>query len=133
MSAFNFQLAEPPSDDRRRELWLQHAAAFILFENIRNRALVKIDQNASAETRRVAEKAIDDAMYGLMMLIDGVIGGLRNSDYEVEVRVLARLKKTKNNDAPIQELDLRDSDGFCLGFHDSKEGAFGHSIIVGAP
>ena len=33
MSTSDFELATPPTGVRQRELWLQHAAGFILFEH----------------------------------------------------------------------------------------------------
>jgi hypothetical protein len=131
MCAQDYQLSEPPTVDRRRELWLQHVAGFILFENVRKYALNEIDPKASVDARDAAEKAIDDAMYGLMMLVDGVTGGPRNANHVVELRFVARLlRDDRKSDAIVHEIDLRDSDGFCMGFHGWKEGDFGDEPIV---
>lgn len=45
MSTDEHELAPPPADSRARELWLQHAAAFILFEDVRLYALARVDPN----------------------------------------------------------------------------------------
>lgn len=129
MSTDHYELAAAPLDPRRRELWLQHAAGFILFENVRKQALGEIDQNASAEARRAAEKAIDDCMYRLMMLVDGVTSGLSNRDHEIELRMVTRLV-CANDDKTAQELDLREGDGACMGFHGWKQGDFGVDPIA---
>ena len=129
MSTDNYELAEIPTDTERRELWLQHAAGSILFENVRRYALGEIDPSASAEVRRAAEKAVDDCMYGLMMLIDGVTGGLCNSEYEVALSMVTRLV-AREGDKIVQELDLRDGDGVCMGFHGWKEGDFGEDAVA---
>ena len=43
MATFEFNLSEPPSDSRQRELWLQHAIGFVLFQDVRNYALQQVD------------------------------------------------------------------------------------------
>ncbi|MEZ5970358.1 MAG: hypothetical protein R3C31_00945 [Hyphomonadaceae bacterium] len=130
MSTYDFELVNPPANERRRELWLQHAAGFILFEYVRKRALSEIAESASAEARSAAEKAIDDCMYALMRLIDGNSGALMNADFEVDLRMIVRLASAQAPDAPIQQLDLRDGDGFCMGFHYWKEGDFGDDPVA---
>lgn len=133
MGTANFELTNPPADSRRRELWLQHAAGFILFENVRKQALDEIGEGVSAEARAVAEKAVDECMYRLMMLIEGVSGGLRNSRYEVDLRMVAQLVRTES-DAVEEALDLREGDGVCMGFHGWKQGDFGDDpVAIPAP
>ena len=91
MSTSGFVLGLPPSSQRRRELWLQHAAGFILFEDVRNYAIERLDRALDATARAAALKAIDDAVYGLMMVIDGVSGGLGNAEHLCDVRHTADL------------------------------------------
>ncbi len=52
----------------------------ILFEDVRAYALEQIDPKLPPDVRAAAEKSIDDAVYGLMMVIDGVNGFLRNAN-----------------------------------------------------
>lgn len=131
MSTADYELAPPPLEDRRLELWLQHFAGFILFENIRNYALAKVDPNANAEVRGAAAKAIDNALYGLMMQIDGVYGGFANPDFSVDLRVVAVLSRlNKPQREIISTLDLADGDGFCMGFHGWREGDFGDDPVA---
>lgn len=127
-------LASPPTETHRRDLWLQHAAGMILFKNVREYALGEIKKTTSRAEREAAEQAIDDALYGLMMTIDGVSGGLRNSEYEVDVSAIVRLtRRSPDGDIVVRELDLRNGDGFCMGFHGWKEGDFGEDPIVVPP
>jgi len=37
-----YTLTNPPAEERRRELWLQHAAGFILFQDMRKYAIDQI-------------------------------------------------------------------------------------------
>lgn len=64
-----------------------------------------------------------------MMLIDGVTGGLRNPEYEVALSMVTRLV-AREGDRTVQELDLKDGDGVCMGFHGWKEGDFGRDPVA---
>jgi len=74
MSTNDSELAPPPTEPRRRELWLQQAAGFILFEDARSYVRDRIEPGLDGPARQAAERAIDDAFYGLMMIVDGVTG-----------------------------------------------------------
>ena len=132
MATWQYELVDPPSDERSRELWLQHAAGFIFFEDVRRSAVEGIDPGLSAEARSAAQKGIDDAVAGLMQVIDGVTGVLSNSKYAVEIKFIARLltRAASYDDPPLLELDLFDGDGMCMGYHGWLEGDFGADPIA---
>jgi hypothetical protein len=127
MSAFEFSLEDVPPDPRELELWLQHASGFIFLEDVRNYALGRLDPASGRETRAVVVKAVNDALYGLMMVIDGVSGVLRREETKVELSVTARLVHGAEVTA---ELNLRDGDGMCMGYHGWLEGDFGTDPIA---
>jgi len=132
MSASEQQLADQPSTERRRELWLQHAAGFVLFRDVRGYAISRIDPGLSPECRAAALKGIDDALYGLMMLIDGVTGGLQNDDVAVNLKVAVQLLRrapSAEGDL-IAEIDLFHGDGMCMGYHGWLKGDFGDDPVV---
>lgn len=83
--------------------------------------------------RKAAEKAIDDALYGLMMVIDGVSGRLTNDEHQVTLGFSAKLESAPYA-APSEPtvLDLFDSDGMCMGFHQWREGDFGPDAVIRA-
>src|SRR5574340_1194677 len=91
MASWQLRLQPPPKEPRAFELWLQHAAGRILIEDVRAYAQENINSGLSEEARAAAEKGIDDALYGLMMVIDGVSGTLANETQHVELSVQARL------------------------------------------
>jgi hypothetical protein len=124
MATSDFQLSKPPTDSRQRELWLQHAIGFILFQDVREYALQQVDPLLSDESKVAATKAIDDAMYGMMMVFDGVTGALTNDAMRVNVRVVAELVDTQTDDV-IDSLDLMDGDGMCMGYHGWIDNEFG--------
>jgi hypothetical protein len=129
MSTSDFVLAPPPTSERRRELWIQHTVGFILFEDVRGWAMQRLDPNLDATAKAAALQAINDTVYGLMMVIDGVSGGLRNSEYSVHLQTKACLKRT-GSDGVTYSLDLNDGDGFCMAYHGWLEGDFGDDPVL---
>jgi hypothetical protein len=126
MATWQYQLIEPPAEDRARELWLQHAAGFIVFEDVRRYAMDRIDPALKGEARAAVQKGIDDAVYGLMMIIDGVTGGISNATHNVYIDFIARLEsKGEPAIGAKSEIHLRRGDGMCMGYHGWLEGDFG--------
>ena len=97
MATFNLKLEEHPTEARSRELWLQHAAGLIVFEDVRQYAIDQIDKTLADEVRAEIIKGIDNAVYGLMMIFDGVSGHLRGSEHSVKLET--RVVLSKNNES----------------------------------
>lgn len=123
-----FVLADAPEEGRSRELWLQHLAGFILWEEVRGYALSKIAPDLSEEAKAAAVKAVDDALYGLMMVVDGVTGGLKNTHAVASLDLVVRYEANGHTEA----FDLAHGDGMCMGYHFWKAGNFGE-IPVATP
>ena len=117
MATWEHELGEPPTELRARELWLQHAAGFILFQDVRQYAVERIDPALSDDVRAAVQKGIDDAVYGLMMVIEGVTGGLSKASRTVYIDFIARLAaRDESGDGDVlSEIDLRRGDGICMG------------------
>jgi hypothetical protein len=47
----HYTLTNPPIAERARELWLQHAAGFIIFENIKKYAIDQISGDTDHKTK----------------------------------------------------------------------------------
>ena len=122
-------LATIPSDPRGRELWLQHLAGFILFQDVRDYAREQIPKDATPAQQRAAEEAIDNTLYGLMMVADGVTGQVVNEQHGVRVRLRVELVERESKRI-VESLDLFDGDGACMGFHGWLEGDFGDKPIL---
>jgi hypothetical protein len=129
MSTSDFILGPLPTSERRRELWIQHAVGFILFEDVRGLAIRRLDANLDATARAAALKAIDDTVSGMMMVIDGVSGGLRNSEYVVHLQTKACLTRIASGNVTYS-LDLSKGDGFCMGYAGWLEGDFGKDPVA---
>lgn len=127
MATHKHELTSPPKDPRARELWIQHAAGFILFQDSRAYAIERIDPRLDAKARAAVVKGIDDALYGLMMIVDGVSGQLKNDSEQVSLALLVRhtRRSSSGDSAILNELDLQDGDGMCMGIHGWREGDFG--------
>ncbi len=130
--AMNYSLTQPPEDERARELWMQHAVGFIVFQDMRAYAIQRIPSDIDDTTKEKIIQGIDDTLYGLMMIMDGVSGSLHNEEYSLRIDtniILAKPNERKN----ITQLNTVDGDGMCMGFHGWKEGDFGEdAIVVGA-
>ena len=122
-------LAQPPVGERELELWLQHAAGLIVFQDIRDYAIEQMDDSLSGESRLAALKAIDDAVYGLMMIIDGETGTLQSETHQVRLNVSVLLTDLETEEISA-EVNLLEGDGMCMGFHGWKDGDFGSDAIV---
>lgn len=130
MATWEHELDAAPTESRARELWLQHAAGFIIFEDIRRYAMEKIDPALTGEARAAVQKGIDDAVYGLMMVIDGVSGGLSNANHSIHIDFIVRLASGGDAEKVESEVDLRRGDGMCMGYHGWLEGDFGKNPVV---
>lgn len=132
MGAHEYELLDPPTEPRARELWLQHAAGFIFFEDVRRYATERIDPALPEEAKAAVQKGIDDAVYGLMMVIEGVSGWLSNTEHRVMIDFIARLvERTELREEPVlSEIDLRKGDGMCMGYHGWIKGDFGRDPVA---
>ena len=97
---------------------------FILFQDVRDYALQQMDASLKDDEKAAAIKAINDAVYGLMMVLDGVTGSLSNESRRVNLRVLAELVDIETDEV-VEALDLMDGDGMCMGYHGWIENDFG--------
>jgi hypothetical protein len=122
MASTDFALTGVPTDPRRLELWLQHAAGFILFEDVSHYALARLDPTLDDSTKSIVTRAVNDAVYGLMMVLDGVSGSLRNDEHAVDLTMTVRLRR---GDTVITEMDLQEGDGMCMGYYGWVAGDFG--------
>ncbi|GGA82123.1 hypothetical protein [Puia dinghuensis] len=94
---------------------------------MRKYAIDRIPANTDDNTKELITNGIDDAVYGLMMILDGVTGGLQNDQYAVSMESIIKLKR---NGETIQEINTFDGDGMCMGFHGWKENDFGDNELT---
>ena len=95
----------------------------------RERALRKLPAHLSDEARAAALQAVDDAIYGLTQLLDGVSDPLANDEHYVALRTTVELRRS-SDDAVLHAVNLQDGDGMCMGFHGWMEGDFGEQPLT---
>jgi hypothetical protein len=126
VSTADYELGQAPEDPRQRELWLQNLAGFIVWEDARAYALSRIDPAIGEEAKAAAVKAVNDGIYGIMMVCDGVTGGLRNADALGFLSVTVRYEAQGQTEA----FDLSQGDGMCMASHSWMEGDFGVPAVA---
>lgn len=111
-------------DEHARWIDAGNTFGWHLLKASRDYAFKRIAKDASPEARATAERAALDAIYGMMMLMDGVSSaesGTARIEYALTARVHAQ-----GQDGSVEEIELApDGDGLCMGFHGWVEGAFG--------
>lgn len=132
MPVSDLYLEKQPADARARELWLQHAAGLIIFEDARQYAIDRIDNTVKDNVRAEVIHGINNAIYGLMMIFDGVSGRLENEGFTVNLETKVTLKqKTENHETSIvDEVSLAKSNGLCMGYHGWLKGDFGNDRVA---
>lgn len=68
----------------------------------------------------------------VMMMIDGVSGAISNDRHKVYIDFIVRLATcaNRNEGAILSELNLRQGEGMCMGYHHWREGDFGENSIA---
>ena len=132
MATYERTLSQPPKDRRELELWIQNAAGLILIEDVRNYAIEQLESNLASDARTAALQAIDHAIYGMLMVIDGVSGELANAQHRVGLAVAAQLTEL-DSEKTIAEVNLADGDGMCIGYHQWLQGDFGRQSPIENP
>ena len=93
----------------------------------REYALGRIPKSATPKERELAEKAALDAIYGVMMLLDGVSESRIDKDHVAGYVLFSRIFASGQSE-PVEELELApDGDGLCMGFHGWVTNDFGEA------
>ena len=110
----------------------QQALSF--FQDGREYATQNIDPDVDDATRTAIQKELDDAIYILMMVLDGVTDALANDSERIHFRVVAQHVRQgeSDDDTVISEVDLANGDGMCTGYHGWIDWDFGSSPVVEA-
>ena len=114
-----------PSEPHAR--WLQAGNTFgwHLMTAARDYAVQRIPASASPGDREIAQKAALDAIYGIMMLLDGAAESKIDETHRVEYALVARIFASGQREA-IEQFELAPhGDGLCMGFHGWTAGEFG--------
>lgn len=114
-------------DEHSRWIMAGHTFGRHLMAAARDYAFERIPASATAKERELAEKAALDAIYGMMMLLDGVAVSKIDKTHTASYVLLSRIFATGKSQ-PVEEFELApDGDGLCMGFHDWIEDDFGNT------
>jgi hypothetical protein len=107
--------------------WIAAGNAFgrHLLAAARDYAFGRIPTSASPEAQELARKAALDAIYGMMMLLDGVAASPVGQDHSAEYVLLSRIRSRQSGEA-VEQFELApDGDGLSMGYHGWVAGDFG--------
>ena len=106
-----------PDTERGRALWYQNAAGYILRRDAGRYAVRQFDPDLSPDARAAALKAIDDTLYGVCMIADGVTGAISTPEGRTSLSIQVNHQPAEGSGTTPFRLDLFDGDGACMGYH----------------
>lgn len=112
----------PPFDDwsdDQRKRWLHAAQRFglHLMSASHDYAIDRIPADATPRERELATAAARDAIYGMMMLFDGVADSDIDSRHSACYKLIAEII-LNDDDRVVADFELApDGDGLCMGYH----------------
>lgn len=96
-----------------------------LIQYARNYAVAKLPADLAGDARAAAEKAVFDALYGVMMILEGIVGGPLDDEHQVRYTLLAHVEN-RYVKAPLTTIELApNGEGLCMGIHGWFKGDFG--------
>lgn len=132
MATDDYDLVPPPDDPGGYGLWLQNAAGFILFEEVRRAACKGIDPSLPADVRAHVEAGIDSAMFYLLRTVKDH-GSLWNGSEGVELVMVARHVRAvpgSEEDEVLAFSDVAEPEEVLWLVHDWREGDFGEAAVA---
>lgn len=115
-----------PADPGFRSVWLQNMVGRELMTHVRQRTRDELPPDLSAEAREAALRAVDEALYSLTMLVDGIFAPTRDETGRIQFQVdlVGRLQDVETGEVLHAE-SLHDGDGACGWMAGWLEGDFG--------
>jgi hypothetical protein len=116
-----------PREEHARWIMAGNTFGRHLMAASREYALERIPKLATSKERELAEKAVLDAIYGVMMLLDGVSDSRIDKDHVAAYVLLSRIFASGQSE-PVEQFELApDGDGLCMGFHGWVADDFGNA------
>ena len=107
---------EWPADPLDRWIYAGHTFGRHLMRSARDYAYQRIPADASEETQAVAKDAAFYALYGVMMLLDGITKNEIDPDHRATYVLSLQVRDTTG--AVVKTVELApDGDGLCMGIH----------------
>lgn len=95
-----------------------HTFGHLWFSHARDQALQTVPITASAETKALAAKAVDAALYNTLMILEGVVGAGAGAGHVLEFALIARVRE-KGSPKPSETFEVAPNgeESVCMGFH----------------
>ena len=101
-----------------------HTFGHLLLSHAKNEALSKLPETASVESKEIADKAVTDALYNLMMILEGVVGAPIGDAQSIEFALIAKIRNSTDETIEQFELAPNGEEPACMGFHSWTSGSF---------
>lgn len=103
-----------PEDSSERCLWMQSMTGLMLMTRVRQSVITDLPADLGDVARAAACKAVDDTLYSLMMLVDGIFAPVRDTAGKIgfEVDLVGRLVEPETGRVLHTE-SLHDGEGAC--------------------
>jgi hypothetical protein len=111
-------------DHRWRDAF--HTFGYLLFDHALRSAVAEVPASATPETKAVAAKAATDALYNVMMILEGVVGAPGDDQHSIEFALTARVRNRESPYECVEQFELapNGNEPACMGFHLWAEGNF---------
>lgn len=103
-----------PEDPQERSLWMQEMTGLMQMTRVRQSVINDLPDDLSAVARAAACKAVDDTLYSLMMLVDGIFAPVRDAADKIgfDVDIVGKLVEPGTGRVLHTE-SLHDGEGAC--------------------
>ena len=102
-------------DEHARWILAGNTFGHHVMESARDYALNQIPKNVSPEALAVSQQAIHNALYGMMMILDGITENRIDNQHRVEYVLATRIH---SHGKTVEMIELTpNGDGLCIGFH----------------
>jgi len=103
-----------------------HTFGHLLFTHTLNSVIAELPQSTTPEARVVATKAASDALYNVMMILEGIVGTPADEAHTLEFALIARVLRSSSPHDCVEQFELAPNgeESACRGFHLWSEGNF---------
>ena len=115
-----------PEDPQERSLWMQEMTGLMLMSRVRESVINDLPDDLSDVARAAACKAVDDTLYSLMMLVDGIFAPVRDVTGKIDFDVDLVGKLVEPGTGRVLHTEsLHDGEGACAWLAGWLEGDYG--------
>jgi hypothetical protein len=119
-----FEIGQLPEDEHARLIHLSNAFGRFMFDIVRGAAREGAKSIPDSH-RPSVESLLDDQLYAVLQVLDGVTMPIGNDQVRLEFVLQARLRDS-SDPSVVEVVELGpNGEGLCMGFQGWREGDFG--------